>query len=147
LKCLQFGWLLPALLTLSAAGVCGALAQEDEAAPTRQVVPRGADLERMQQLVDEAYRPKEATTPKDKAELAGRINNDLHTATDAVSRYVLLETIRLLAGEAGQLDLAMFALVELERAFDVDHAGPRLKTLSQLTQSVDHPLDRKDLCH
>lgn len=92
-------------------------------------------------LIDEVYRDRiaAAKTPEQKAELANALLRDgLATSDDPTSRFVLMQKAMTIAGDAGDLALAMSILDKIERAYQID-AGRELNAVLKkvITTSTD----------
>jgi len=140
--CRRARW-LAAVLTATALMPAAAAAQGPVAAArppaARSPVPPAAALRASQARLQTAFPTLEgkAATPAAKLDQARRMLATVTSDASAADRYVLLETARGLAVEAGAVDVAIECVEKLGREFAVAPEVGRAKTLQALAPKVD----------
>lgn len=98
----------------------------------RTPVPSADEQAKLQKQVDDVYKPAEATTPQKKLELAEKMfaTGD-ETKDDPASRYVLMRSAWRLAGEAGNLELALDMIDRAQEWYQFDPLEAKVEVLER----------------
>jgi hypothetical protein len=112
-------------------------AAETAAEPKKSPVPSEDQQSAAQKEIRELYKPQQADTPQAKADLAEKLFlAGVEMKDDPVSRYVLLHTGWLLAGEAGKLDVAFGMIDRAESWYELDPLDARIEALERLEKAT-----------
>lgn len=134
-RSLTFALIPPLLAGVVALHVAGA-AEQGQA---KVAVPSAAAQRTSRQRMDEAF-PVEggkASTPTAKADRARMLLAAATPDLGPADRYVLLDTARVLAAEAGDVDGAMSCLAALAREFSLPADAEAAKTLQAVAPKAD----------
>ncbi len=111
-------------------------------------IPAEQDQAESEKLIQDIFAEdfKNADTPEKKTKLAEYLFDQGKQSTDSPSnRYLLYQHTRKLAAEAGNLALAMTAVEELGRQFELDTFSLKIKTLATAGKSVSSKEANKEL--
>ncbi len=111
-------------------------------APQKKIpIPNAAAQKAAIDLVNEAYRDDitKATTPQQQTELAKKLLQAGIETNDPAGRFVLFTKAKDIATLSGSMDIALNAIDEMDKAYNVD--APRLKanTLEAVTKTTRSP--------
>lgn len=112
---------------------------QDSRRPEPPEKTKQAALKTIQEIFKDDYARK---TPEDRRKLGRKLlEQAAGTNDDPPSEFMLLQEARRLAAESGDARVAMAAVMELERRFEIDARVLRTTTLSSVSQASKTPED------
>lgn len=112
----------------------------EKPAADRLPVPDAGQQSEAQKLVDQVYRDEllAARTPEAKKQVAAKLRQ-LAADSQPAGKYVLLVRSRELSADAGDVDTALGAVTDLERAFATDATALELDAVARLQRTLRTP--------
>jgi hypothetical protein len=128
---------------------CLAAATQPTSAPSKRNVPGAEAQATMQKLVRELYAAQYADhTSSARQKLANRLLEQAdRTKNDSTARYILWKEATELGCEAGDSNIAMRALTQMDQDFDINAIQLKESALRKILRSIQTPQQAQAMAH